>query len=186
MNLAAATALSSSSWLAESPPPHPATAETARTPARKEGSTWPRRLMRQVSPPRDVERLPGYKPEKCSTSSGTLDPPPFTAGLREPPALRAVVAHLRAAAGQAGTWARAGLGALAGRALLLDGGSLRRLGLLLIGEDLVLGLALEQGDELVGLDRLAVQQDPRDRVELLAVLGEDVLRSLVCVLDHPA
>jgi len=41
---------------------------------------------------------------------------------------------------------------------------LGRLGLLLVGggEDLVLGLALEQGDELVGLDRLAVEQDARE------------------------
>src|SRR5262245_19870484 len=52
--------------------------------------------------------------------------------------LRAVVAHLRPAAGQAGPRTRTRLGALAGGALLLDGGRLRGLCLLLVGEDLVL------------------------------------------------
>src|SRR3954452_2997342 len=105
----------------------------------------------------------------------------------DPYRLRIVVAHLSGTAtSQAGTWPWPRPGALAGSALLLDGRSLRRLGLLLIGEDLILRLALEQGDELVRLDGLAREQDPRNRVELLAVLGEDVLRSLVCVLDHPA
>src|SRR5262249_8576148 len=81
---------------------------------------------------------------------------------------------------------RTRLGTLAGGALLLDRRSLRRLRLLLVRADLVLGLALEQGDELLRLDRLALEQDLRDRVEVLAVLGEDVLGGLVSVLDDPA
>src|SRR6185312_14097580 len=101
------------------------------------------------------------------------DPRALAAGV---PAIRIVGAHLgRSAAGQTRTRARAGACALAGSPLLLDRGSLGRLGLLFVGEDLLLGLALEQSDELVRLDRLALEQDPRERVELLAVLGEDVL-----------
>src|SRR5207244_12489103 len=100
--------------------------------------------------------------------------------------LRAVVAHLRAASGEAGARARPRAGALAGGALLLDGRGLGRLRLLLlVVEDLLRGLALEQRDELVRLDRLAVEQDLGDRVEVLAVLGEDVLRGLVGVLAAP-
>src|SRR3954452_6702960 len=53
-------------------------------------------------------------------------------------------------------------------------------------EDFVLGLALQQPDELVALDRLAAQQDVRRVVELLAVALEDVARRLVRFLDDPA
>src|SRR4051794_26475513 len=53
-------------------------------------------------------------------------------------------------------------------------------------EDVLLGLALEQPDELVALDRLAAQQDVRRVVELLAVALEDVARRLVRLLDDPA
>ena len=55
--------------------------------------------------------------------------------------------------------------------------------LLVAAEDLFLGLAGEQLDELLALDRLALEQDLRDVVELLAVLGEDVARRLVRLLD---
>src|SRR4051812_8612083 len=73
------------------------------------------------------------------------------------PDLALVGAHLcSAAAGKTWPRARAGTSALAGGPLLLDGRGLRRLGLLLVGEDLVLGLALEQGDELACLDGLAL------------------------------
>src|SRR3954452_24568119 len=101
--------------------------------------------------------------------------------------LRAVVAHLGAPAGQAGARMRARTGALAGGALLLDGRSLGRLGLLLlVGEDLILGLALEQRDELLCVDGLAVEEDLGDAVELLATLGEDLLGGLVRFLDDAA
>src|SRR4051812_3693782 len=112
---------------------------------------------------------------------------PARRSVGERQGLAVVGAHLCAAARKPGARPRPRLGTLASGPLLLDGRRLGRLRLLLIrGEDLILGLALEQGDELVGLDRLALEQDPGDRVELLAVLGEDVLRSLVRVLDHPA
>src|SRR4051794_24432336 len=49
-------------------------------------------------------------------------------------------------------------------------------------EHLVLGLAVEELDELVALDRLAAQQDVRGVVEFLAVALEDVARRLVRLL----
>src|SRR4249919_2349267 len=149
--------------LESEPPPQPAAtrATAARTPAMKSPAVAAERISRSI--------------------------PAATRAGGDESRLRVVRAHLgRTAAGEAGTRARARLGALAGSALLLDRGSLGRLRLLLVGEDLVLGLALQQRDELLRLDRLALEQDPRDRVELLAVLGEDVLGGLVGVLDHPA
>src|SRR5262245_65185114 len=97
-------------------------------------------------------------------------------------------AELRGAAGEAGarelalgllTVARHGAGDLgtlrAGRKLLG-----------LLAPDLELGLALEQRLELVGLDRLALEQQLGDRLEVIAVLLEDVARHLVRSLDDPA
>src|SRR5438046_1787935 len=56
----------------------------------------------------------------------------------------------------------------------------------LTAEDLLLGLALEELGELLLLDRLALEQDVRDRLERLAALGEDVLGALVGALDDAA
>ena len=73
-----------------------------------------------------------------------------------------------------------GAGAAAAAPLALRPFGLRsRLGrfrlLLVVGEDLVRGLAVEQGDELLGVDRLPLEQELGDPVELLAPL---VSRSL--------
>src|SRR6201747_968663 len=66
----------------------------------------------------------------------------------------------------------------------------RRLGrlgrLLVLSEDLVLGLAFEQGGELVGVDRLPLQQQFRDPVEFVAALAEQALGGLVGALDDAA
>src|SRR5262249_45030343 len=65
---------------------------------------------------------------------------------------------------------------------------LRRLGrgkLLLLAPDLELGLALEQRLELLGLDRLALEEQLADRLEVAPVLLEDVDRHLVGALDDP-
>src|SRR3954452_6189981 len=58
--------------------------------------------------------------------------------------------------------------------------------LLLVDEDLIFRLALEEGDELLGVDRLALEKDLRDPVEFLAALGEQVLGGLVGALDDAA
>src|SRR3954447_6745119 len=93
---------------------------------------------------------------------------------------------LGAAACEAGSrqWPRALALRLALRGRLV-GSRLRHDGLVR-PEDVLLGLALEQPDELVALDRLAAQQDVRRVVELLAVAREDVARDLVRLLDDPA
>jgi len=102
--------------------------------------------------------------------------------------LRVVGAHLGATTGEAGTgpWPR--LGALAGGALLLDGWGLGRLGSSssAAAKTSFLGLASSRA---MNSSASIVSRSSRmreKRVELLAVLGEDVLRSLVRVLDHPA
>src|SRR6478672_9323467 len=91
----------------------------------------------------------------------------------------------RLGAGEAGPRQRAR--GLAARAL---GGRRRRRRLDVLGrlgaENVLLGTALEQGLELVGLDRLALDEDLADRPEVLAVLREDVLGALVGGLDDPA
>src|SRR4051812_50081734 len=94
-------------------------------------------------------------------------------------------ARLDAAAGQAGTRERArGLAARAlGSGLARDGRAGRRS---LGAEDLILGLAGEQGRELLLLDRLALDEDLGDRAQLVAVLGEQVLGALVRGLDDAA
>src|SRR5690606_7274978 len=66
------------------------------------------------------------------------------------------------------------------------GGELGRTGggrRLVGAEHLLLALAVEQRLELVLLDRLAPDEDLRDALQALAVLGEDVLRALVGGLD---
>jgi hypothetical protein len=52
--------------------------------------------------------------------------------------------------------------------------------------EVCLGLAVEQGLELLALDRLALEQQLGDRRQLLAVLGQDLLRLLVRALNDPA
>src|SRR4029453_7843585 len=56
----------------------------------------------------------------------------------------------------------------------------------LVAEDLFLGLALEQGLELLALDGLALEEDLGDRRQRLAPLGQDVLGLLVRALDDAA
>src|SRR5215211_2546463 len=101
---------------------------------------------------------------------------------------RLVRPHLRRAAGEAGSRLGDRARALAaGRLLGLGLGSLGRLLLLVLGvEDVLLGGALEQPLELGGVDRLALEQDLRDRIEVGAVLLEDPLRSLMGLLDDAA
>src|SRR3954451_100405 len=62
----------------------------------------------------------------------------------------------------------------------------RRRGGVGVGEDLGLGLAGEQRDELLLLDRLALQEDLGDDLEALAMLAEEGLRPLVGALDDAA
>src|SRR5438270_9290586 len=57
-------------------------------------------------------------------------------------------------------------------------------GRLLLGEDARLVLVCEEPLELVAVDRLALDQDLRDAVELLHVLAEHRERELVRFLDH--
>src|SRR5690242_13424747 len=63
---------------------------------------------------------------------------------------------------------------------------LDRLVLVLVDEDLALGLAVEEGDELVGVDRLALEQDLGDPIEVLAAIGEEIFGRLVGGLDDAA
>src|SRR5580698_4554261 len=97
--------------------------------------------------------------------------------------LDAVSAHISRAAGQpgprqrtrrfaAGTLRRRGRG----------GRQLRRAGLL-GAEYFLLALALQQRVELLLLERLALDEDLGERAKVLAVLGEDVPRTLVGGLD---
>src|SRR5262245_22598606 len=89
------------------------------------------------------------------------------------------------AASEPGPRARRRPRALALRPLGLGFG-LDRLVLVVGDEDLGLGLAVEQGDELVGVDRLALEQDVGDPVELLAAFGQEVFGGLVGGLDDAA
>src|SRR5256714_4763093 len=57
-------------------------------------------------------------------------------------------------------------------------------GRLLLGEDARLVLACKEPLELVAVDRLALDQDLRDAVQLLHVLAEHRERELVRLLDH--
>src|SRR3954468_10183315 len=89
--------------------------------------------------------------------------------------------HLRrVAARESRTGARRGTGALALGAFGRRCGwsRLARL-LLLVGEDLLRRLAGEQGDELLGVDRLPLQQQLRDPLEVVAALAEQALGGLV-------
>src|SRR5262245_21367597 len=94
------------------------------------------------------------------------------------PGVRVVGAHVRAAAREARAGLRAEAGALAfGLALGLGLRGLGRLvGLRLVDpEDVLLGGAVEKLHELLRVDGLALEQDLRDPVELIAVLLEDAL-----------
>src|SRR5205085_3204368 len=55
-----------------------------------------------------------------------------------------------------------------------------------LGEHFLLVLAVEQREELLLLDRLALDEDLGDLFEVGAVFGEDVLRALVRGLDDAA
>ena len=70
----------------------------------------------------------------------------------------------------------------------LRSGSALGLGLRLVlgREDGVLALAGEQALELVLVDRLALDQDLRDAVQVVEVLAEHARRELVAVLDDAA
>src|SRR6266516_7598923 len=57
---------------------------------------------------------------------------------------------------------------------------------LLLGEDGRLVLACGEPLELIAVDRLALDEDLGDAVELLHVLAEYGERELVCFLDHAA
>src|SRR6187402_2875432 len=70
--------------------------------------------------------------------------------------------------------------------LLLRVGLLGRRRGRLLGEDRLLGLPLEQTLELALVDRLALDEDRRQLVELGHVLAEHRRRLVVRLLDHPA
>src|SRR6478609_5007067 len=93
-------------------------------------------------------------------------------------------AQLGGAAGEAGT-RDATLGLLA---VARDRpGQLRTLRALReVGPQLGLRRALQQRLELLALDRLALEQQLGDRLQVLAVPGQDVLGDLVGALDDPA
>src|SRR4051794_10881836 len=154
---------------------------TMAAPSRTSSSPcWTAASTSRYSPPSENE-------------SGVTFTTPITAGRVRSIALRLgalragralVAAHVRGAAGEARArqrpWAlalRLARGRL-GRGLRHD----RLVG----SEDLVLGLAVEQLDELLALDRLAPHQDVRGLVELRAVALEDVARRLVRLLHDPA
>src|SRR6478752_1432489 len=58
--------------------------------------------------------------------------------------------------------------------------------LFLVDEDLLRRLAFEQGDELLGVDRLPLQQQLRNPLKLLAAFAQQALRGLVGALDDAA
>src|SRR3954471_15002952 len=67
------------------------------------------------------------------------------------------------------------------------GGRLRRRGrVLVVLVEFVIRFAFEQGDELVGLDRLPLQQEFGDALELLGVVVQQRLRGLMGALDDAA
>src|SRR5215210_3169671 len=68
--------------------------------------------------------------------------------------------------------------------LLLGGALVARRRRRLVAEDDLLRLALEQPDELVLVDRLALDQDARDPVEVLQVLLERAAGERMRLLDH--
>src|SRR3954447_17658607 len=154
---------------------------TMAAPSRTSSSPcWTAASTSRYSPPSENE-------------SGVTFTTPITAGRGRSIALRLsalraaralVAAHVRGAAGEARARQRA-------RALPLRLAR-RRLGRglrddrLVGAEDLALGLAVGQLDELVALDRLAPHQDVRRLVELRAVALEDVARRLVRLLHDPA
>src|SRR6185312_6793186 len=99
--------------------------------------------------------------------------------------VRAVAAHLRSAAGEAGTGNRA-RGRLALGALGLHRRRRKlRLGGVLVAEDLALALAVEQREELLLLDRLAPNEDLGDLFQVAVVVGEDAAGALVGRFDDP-
>src|SRR5215208_2747685 len=57
---------------------------------------------------------------------------------------------------------------------------------LLLDEDVLRGGSFEQSGELLGVDRLPLEQDLGDVVELVVLVGEQVLGSLVGGLDDAA
>src|SRR5689334_2542012 len=90
------------------------------------------------------------------------------------------------AAGEPGPRPRVGAGALALRAFGRRRRGRRLRGLLVVGEDLRGGRAVEQGDELLGVDGLALEQQLGDLLELVAALVERAPGGLVGALDDAA
>ena len=100
---------------------------------------------------------------------------------REAP--RALPGSAGIATGEPGPRPRVRPRALAGGTFRLGRRLGRRRGLLVVDEDLLHRFTVEQGDELLRVDRLVLEQDLRDRVELCALVVEDVLGGLVGGLD---
>src|SRR5262245_1110723 len=137
----------------------------------------PNSITKTTSESRRLRRRAEVPPEAEGAASATTGPPELTL-------VRIVGPHLGRAAGKAGARARDRARALAAGLALRLGRRLRLVGGLFVGaEDLVLGLARQQLLELLGVDRLALEQDLRDLVETLAMLEQDVLRGLVRLLD---
>src|ERR1700684_3457758 len=98
----------------------------------------------------------------------------------------AAVELARVAAREARSRARKGTCALAGGLFGLGSRLGGRRRLLVVVEDFVAAFAFEQGLELLGVDRLALEQQLRDLLELGALFAQQALRGLVGALDHAA
>src|SRR4051794_21552099 len=170
-----------SPWMTGTPRLSSSSGETGSAPGRVDSPPTSR-----ISAPASASSRPcataasgsRYSPPSENESGVTLTTP-INLVMRAP--LRGI------AAGEAGAGARRWAGALALGAFGRRGGRSRlaRL-LLLVGEDLLRRLAGEQGDELLGIDRLPLQQQLRDPLEILAALAEQALRALVGALDDAA
>src|SRR5581483_8234029 len=194
--MASLTARSRTSWLGD-PAPQPACAPTTTT-ASRQRRRIPKTLLR--SPGGRITAIHAHPSgADCVDPGETAKAPPYPARQAIAPlarsgvkSLRALVRvggpHLGGATGEARSRTRDRPRALAaGRLLGLRLGLIGHLGLLVLGaEDLLLGRAVEQLRELLGVDRLALEQDARDVVEGGAPLDQDVLGGLVGLLDDAA
>src|SRR5438067_5847948 len=155
------------------PSPQPTSSKISPAANAARSSTLSRTTARCPSISRRTSASP---PERCSAShSAQMSRRRFVPGL----ALGAF--GRRGLHGRAGERERARLGL--GQALRLFSRGLG-LRLLVLGEDLLFRRAGEQSLELVLVDRLPLDQDPRDLVQLGHVLLEDGDGELVRLLDH--
>ena len=107
-------------------------------------------------------------------------------GLRPRDGAELVAAHLGGTTGEAGRGCGSGRGCATGRLRSASagggGGSCSGSG---GSEDLVRGLAGQQRLELLALDRLVLEQQLREPVEVVAAVAQDLAGGLVRLLDDP-